>query len=137
MGGKLRQKWREFRAGKPGRRFQERFERNQQARHNKRFHVRALWTALAICLFLIGVVLVFIPGPAVLFFAVSGAILAERSRSMARLLDRTEMMARRVYAWAVAWWKRAPGLARSGVIGLGTLGLGLAGYLAYGILMPD
>jgi len=48
----------------------------------------------------VGIVLAFIPGPAVLFFALSAALLGAQSRWVARRLDAAETAARRFWrAW--------------------------------------
>jgi hypothetical protein len=49
---------------------------------------------LALLSFAIGVVLAFIPGPAVVFFALSATLLATQSLRVARILDRTEVWLR-------------------------------------------
>jgi hypothetical protein len=42
----------------------------------------------------VGVVLVFIPGPAILFFLIAGALLAVQSLGVARALDWSELRGR-------------------------------------------
>lgn len=52
---------------------------------------RALtWLAVVVCL-VIGLILAFIPGPAILFFALAAALTATQSRWLACKLDRTEI----------------------------------------------
>lgn len=106
MGSGIKKKWREFQHGHPGRRFQERYERHRRARQNKPWYSNFLKIALAIALILIGVVLLFMPGPAILFFAVGAALLADHSQAVARPLDWTEVKVRQVLAAAKRWWRR-------------------------------
>jgi len=46
----------------------------------------------------IGIVLAFIPGPAILFFALCAALLGAQSRWVARRLDRAEVSTRKLIA---------------------------------------
>lgn len=137
MIGRLKEKWRKFRQGQPGRRFQERYERKRHANEKRSLYWKVLQVALALGLLLIGVVFVFIPGPAILFFAIGASMLATHSRRLARLLDWTEVKIREVWAWATGWWKRASTAARGAVVGLGTVGVAMLAYLAYVLAMPN
>ena len=137
MVSKLKREWREFRRGQPGRRFQERYERKHRTNEKKGVHWRILQIALAIVLLLVGVVLVFIPGPAILFFAIGGSMLATQSLALARLLDWTEVQLRRVYTGVTGWWKRASTAVRGGVVALGAVGIAMMAYLAYQVLTPN
>jgi len=80
-----------------------------------------------------GVILCLIPGPGVPLLILGAALLAERSRVMAKALDWLELKLRKVIAWAKAWWKQAPLSARFTVILVVTVVLATAGYGAYAI----
>ena len=56
-------------------------------------------------LLLIGIVLMFMPGPAILFFLLAGAVMAEESRTVARFLDWLELRLRQVGRRFLHWWK--------------------------------
>jgi hypothetical protein len=86
----------------PGERFGA-FHREQK---HKPLWVKVLFFALAFVSFGIGVVLAFIPGPAVLFFALAGALLATQSRFVAEKLDKGEVWGRKTFASIRAWWRR-------------------------------
>lgn len=58
--------------------------------------MRPVYLALAAVSFVVGVVLAFVPGPAVVFFALTAALLAAQSTWIARHLDAGEMWLRRV-----------------------------------------
>ncbi|HVW24091.1 MAG TPA: hypothetical protein VHC69_01905 [Polyangiaceae bacterium] len=90
---KIRERWDEFRRAEPGTRFQ-RFHDEQGGKSPP--WVRALYIAVAAASFVVGVVLAFIPGPAVVFFALTAALLAAQSARLARRLDAAEMWLRRV-----------------------------------------
>ena len=91
---KLRARWDEFRRAKPGTRFQ-RFHDEQRGR--QRPWIRAAYIGAAVASLAIGIVLVFIPGPAVVFFALTAALLAAQSASLARRLDSAEVWLRHVF----------------------------------------
>ena len=65
-----------------------------------------LYLAGAIASFAVGVVLVFIPGPAFVFFILSAALLATQSQWVARRLDDLELKIRNAATQARAWWRR-------------------------------
>jgi hypothetical protein len=92
---RLRAHWHEFNHWPAGQRF-TRFYETQQA-------VSSRWTAaltwlLALVALLVGIVLVFIPGPAVVFFAITLALIASRSRWLALRLDAAEVRLRSLWA---------------------------------------
>ena len=78
----------------PGQRFQT-FHGEQQGRPPV---VKAALLGAAIACFAVGVVLVLIPGPAILFFAFGAALLAVQSFWVARMLDATELQIRKTLA---------------------------------------
>jgi hypothetical protein len=99
---KLKATWTALKKHEPGTRF-EAFHREQK---RKPVWVKVLFSGLALVAFAVGVVLAFIPGPAVLFFALSGALLSTQSRWVARALDKGEVWARKTLASLRAWWRR-------------------------------
>ena len=102
MFSKLKATWRALKKHEPGTRF-ETFHRQQK---RKPVWVKVVYFALVFAAFAVGVVLAFIPGPAVVFFAVSGALLSTQSRWVARALDKGEVWGRKVLASIRAWWRR-------------------------------
>ena len=86
--------WHELRAARAGRRFQAFYERNATHRIG---WARGLTLLAALVSFVIGVVLAFIPGPAVVFFALTAALLSTQSRWLARKLDRSELYGHAVW----------------------------------------
>jgi hypothetical protein len=94
MFARARQMWTELRHWPTGRRFQRFHEAH--AAHRTGW-ARCLTCLAAAVSFVIGVILAFIPGPAVVFFAVTCALAATQSRWVARQLDRTEVRARLVW----------------------------------------
>lgn len=90
--------WRALKASKPGKRFQDAHHRQREADKTRSALARWLRPAFAVLALAVGVVLAFIPGPAVVFFALSAALFASESLAIARALDRTEVWLRRVWA---------------------------------------
>jgi len=80
--------WHDLRCSRAGRRFQVFYEAH--ATHRLGW-ARCLTLFAALVSFVIGVVLAFIPGPAVVFFALTAALLSTQSRWLARKLDRSEL----------------------------------------------
>ena len=84
----------------------ERFGAFYREQKDKPFWVKVAFFGLAFVSFGIGVVLAFIPGPAVLFFALTGALLSTQSRFIAEKLDKGEVWGRKALASIRAWWRR-------------------------------
>lgn len=96
--------------------------------------VRLTGLILAALFLVVGIILVFIPGPAVVFFALAGAMLAAESRPVARFLDWSELRIRSGVGWVRRFWAQ---LSTWGRVAVGILlcgcGAGL-GFVAYKIL---
>ena len=86
----------------PGERFGA-FHREQEHRP---VWVKIAFFALAVVAFAVGVVLMFIPGPAVVFFALALALISTQSRFVARALDKGEVRGRKILASLGLWWRR-------------------------------
>jgi hypothetical protein len=94
---RIRAHWIEFKHWPAGERFTRFYE--SQRRVSSRWTTPLIWLAALLAL-AVGVVLVFIPGPAVVFFAVSAALLASQSRWLAAHLDGAEVRLRSLWdAW--------------------------------------
>lgn len=130
----LKSQWQALRRGTPGARFEERYRASRRGANRATLIQRIVRIAIAVVAVAIGLVLVFIPGPAVLFFALAGALLATESLMVARLLDGAEVRVRRLARWALRRWHA---LSLGGRISVATalVGLGVgAGYASYRIL---
>jgi len=89
---RLRKGWRELKQGKPGRRFQERYERSPSARGARKWAT----IGIGVLLVLAGIVFLPLPGPGLVIIFVGALLVAEESLSAARLLDWLELKARRL-----------------------------------------
>ena len=100
----LKQIWREFRQDSAGHRFRKRYHRRRQIvaqRGSTLGRLFALFVAL-LCL-AIAVPLIVLPGPAFVFFAIAGVILAGESRLLATFFDYLEL---RPSHWIQRWQNR-------------------------------
>jgi hypothetical protein len=100
------ERWKALKAAEPGTRFEAAYERQHQKDKERSKLVRWLRPFFAVISFAIGVVLAFIPGPAVVFFALSAALIATQSRPVARFLDRAELWSRHHWTKLRARWRR-------------------------------
>lgn len=130
MSSKPKMRWQALRRGRPGRRFQDRYTASRGADRGN-FWSRLARIGLAALAIAVGIVLVFIPGPAVLFFAIAGALLASESRMVARFMDWNEVWIRKAVTWVARQWARRslPGKITVCVV-TGAMAAGAA-YAAY------
>ena len=134
LGFDFREHWRDLKRGRPGRRFQARYERARQKAHGSGFGKRIVLIAVAIVCLAIGVVLSVMPGPAVLFFFLAGGLLATESRFIARFMDWCEVQLRRAFAWAKRRWRSWGTFGRMVAIVVGVITLALLGFVALRLL---
>ncbi|HVJ14902.1 MAG TPA: hypothetical protein VM686_05655 [Polyangiaceae bacterium] len=102
-----KREWNAFKSLPPGKRFQRRYQQHQRRPESKSVWRRVLWIGGALASFAVGVVLMFIPGPAVVFFGVSAALIANQSRWAARALDWLELRLRALYGQARDLWRES------------------------------
>jgi hypothetical protein len=93
-----------FRGAPPGTRFVKRYERRRKENPNLPRWLRISYVILGIGLLLVGVVFAFIPGPAVLFYALGLGLMANESKWIARRLDASEVWGRRQWNRMKALW---------------------------------
>ena len=91
----------ELKAYAPG----ERFEQFHLAQQHRSRWVHLAYLGAAVLLLPVGVLFAFIPGPAILFFALSAALFATQSLWLARRLDRAELVLRHVWFSLRDWWR--------------------------------
>lgn len=121
MTNAFKREWQAMKEGSPGSRFQARYAAAKLVRQKGgwRHHLfRVVSLLLAATAFIVGVVLAFIPGPAVLFFFIAGGLLAAESKWVARFLDWTELKLRAGWQWGRRRWRQLSGVAKMGLLGL-------------------
>jgi len=128
----LEKSWRVFKDAPPGARFQ-RLYRERKGHGTSRFVV----PAIGILLLAGGVVLLFIPGPGLLFIAFGAALLAQQSRWLARLLDRLEPVLRRLARKGETYWKKAATPVKAAIVSGAALAAAAAIYGAYLVFLRD
>lgn len=129
----LKNEWKKLSRSRPGRRFQNRYARRQKARAKQapspRWRVGRV--TLAMASLVIGLVLIFIPGPAILFFAIGAGLIAAESQRAARFLDWSELRLRAFWGWASWKWGGLTLGGRAGVVCLLFGGAVTCLYLSY------
>lgn len=136
MFASIQRRWKELAGGRPGSRFQRRFENRSHSGRNPGWQ-RVLNIVLALACFVVGVILVFVPGPAILFFIMGGGLLATESLLVASLLDASELRLRKLVRWVRRHWLRLSAVGKTTVGSL--LGCAAAGcaYLSYRVLFAE
>jgi hypothetical protein len=124
---KARETWEEMKHDPPGKRFQRHFHRRQE---KGRREGRGRHYLLVIGLVLVGVVLMFIPGPAVVLFGLAAALLAEDSLRIAKALDWVELRIRELVGWCARTWERA---GTAGRVAIMLVAAGAVSAGAYGV----
>lgn len=105
--------------GRAGRRFQDRYAATRRSRKDtswKQRGRRILRLVIALVMIIIAVILMFIPGPAVVFYFIAGALLAAESLTIARLMDWVEVRLRALWRWGKGHWKDMPRWGQAGLI---------------------
>lgn len=115
----LHKKWHWLPAGQPGHRFRNRYYQHQKSRSGRGIFSMVLRLLLSAGAAAVGFVLVFIPGPAIVFFLIAGALLAADWLPVARLLDWAEVRGRRIWKRAHALWRKLSLPARIGLVAAG------------------
>lgn len=122
----LKKNWRTFKRGTPGKRFQSAYENARRHRKDTPLWFRILRLGLALVALALGVVFAVIPGPAFVFFAIGGVLLATESRRVSIALDWLELRLRELGRWARKRWD---GLALFGRIVVVTMGVMIGAML--------
>ena len=131
MIGKFKKDWREFREGKPGERFKDRYNRRQQAPGH---------AAKRILLVLLGSVIALgslftapLPGPGFVTVFLGLAILAGEFLPAARFLDWSEVRLRQLWRITLNVWRTGP-LGKATVVVVAAILAAAVLYVAYRLL---
>lgn len=128
MQASISKKWHALSSGTPGRRFKDRYYREHRRSKKVNFAQRALRFVIAGVAVAIGVLLSVIPGPAIPFFVLAGALLASDFLWMAKVLDWAEVRLRKLSARGKRFWNRLP---TAGKVMLVILGMGFSAAMTY------
>jgi len=91
----LKKDWKIVRENRPGNRFQARYRYREYQSPSSRLK-RVLKMIIGIALIPLGILLWFVPGPGWLLIFIGLTLLAGRSKTLSRLLDRTELFVRKI-----------------------------------------
>lgn len=111
----INSRWRQFKNSSPGTRFQKFHDEYRKTKWGRAWWTRALIITVCLILFVVGVFFMFVPGPAVVFYAIAGALGATQSRWMARNLDWLEVKLRPYAKRLAQRWKKLPDGLRAGL----------------------
>lgn len=132
MTGKLKRRWRELKAGEPGRRFQDEYRRRHERGAHRGRRIALLGAGAA--LILAGLFFLPAPGPGTVILVLGAGLMAEESRAAARALDWVELRVRGAAEWSLDAWRRAGMPAKAAIVLLTAAVAGGAGFLAYRVL---
>jgi hypothetical protein len=110
---RMKEEWRRVRGDAPGRRFLNHHDRAKSHRTLWKVAARSFFGGLLI---VVGVILWFIPGPGWPLVIIGLALWAGVSARASRLLDSSEVQARRAWQKVKNAWKRSPTWAKAAVI---------------------
>lgn len=131
----IRQRWRQLQLGRPGRRFQDWYERARVARHRPGALARIALLLLALVCLAIGLFLVVFPGPAIPFLMIAGGLLALESKPIARLMDWVELRLRAIWKWGWKRWCQLPFWSQIVLFAVGACLSAATAYVAYRIFL--
>jgi hypothetical protein len=134
MWEKFKQTWRRLKAANPGQRFQQEFRRRHGAGRSP--IQKALLIVGGLLLMAAGFLLLFIPGPGLVFLFAGGFLIAQQSLVAARALDWSEVRLRKLLAWSLRAWRRSSITLKLlfvvvAVVVVGAVGLGVFKFLDY------
>ena len=124
----LKESWHELKDGEPGRRFVDHFERRQE-RSRSRWK-RVVLIVLGVALLFAGLFMMVAPGPGILGILLGGGLIAQESRTAARVMDWLEVQARKVADPAKRAWDRSSDPIRVALVAVSLL---FAAGAAYGM----
>lgn len=126
---RLKESWGRLRSEPAG----ERFQRSYERRHEEGVSAARRWgtIALGVAVLAAGIFFLPAPGPGMVIVAVGAGLIAQESSHAARLLDRAELLVRRVLGWGRDVYRRAPPVGRVLLIALGVAVAAGAAYGAY------
>lgn len=99
----LKKRWRDFKQGEPGKRFQDRYFRRRRTPRSQFWKVALLGGGTLIMA--VGLVMLVAPGPGILVLVLGASFVAQESYFAAQLLDRAEIFGRNCAAWGLRQWR--------------------------------
>jgi hypothetical protein len=134
---RLKKQWCDLKNGRPGHRFEDRYEANKKGRSDESALRQWLQPALGIMLFAAGIFFCIFPGPGLPLLLPGAMLLAERSQRMSRALDWSELKVRSVIRRWKGWWREASLAAKNGVVVMAAAVIAAAGYGAWQVVFGN
>jgi hypothetical protein len=131
---RIRESWDLLRASLPGHRFQDRYYRRHRGSHLPLNVWSILNIALGALVVLVGLFFMAAPGPGFLVALLGLALLSSELLPVARLLDRAEVVGRKLGRELLDLWFLASPAVRVALIVLALAVLGALGYGTYYLL---
>jgi uncharacterized protein (TIGR02611 family) len=128
----LKQRWESLKSGKPGKRFQDEYDKRNDENTSRARKIGMLVAGAAVLV--AGIILMPAPGPGILIVAIGAAMLSQESKLAARILDGAEVKGRALIQWALGVWKAAPMAGKIAIAVVALLLTAGALYLAYRIM---
>lgn len=104
----IKEHWHQFKASKPGYRFQDSYHRRRQSGQKLSSFRRILNITVGSALVIFSAFFGWMPGPGVLTFFIGLALIAGELLPIARFLDWAEVRLRKLARWARDIWTRSP-----------------------------
>ncbi len=123
--------WEDFKKGKPGHRFQDRYERRRRATKGRFNWSRVVNIVLGLALLAVGLIMMPAPGPGAIIVLPGLALLGSEFLFLAKALDWAEPRVRAVISACLKIWKRMPVWARVLLVILGAAAGGAGAYFAW------
>lgn len=90
----LKRHWTQFKRSRPGRRFQDHYDRKSGSRGGALWRCGVIAGGALLCL--VGLFFMAVPGPGIPILALGAVLIAQQSEGTARLLDRSELALRKM-----------------------------------------
>lgn len=101
----FKETWNKIQQDPPGKRFRRQYRRRQAARES--IVNQLLFIGIGLVCILVGVAMLFTPGPGIFFIFLGWGLIAQESLWLAILLDKFEIYLRKWVDWGEAIWKAA------------------------------
>jgi uncharacterized protein (TIGR02611 family) len=128
----LKQSWRDFVQAPSGKRFQQRFEKQQRSQQT--IWRKALLIGGGMLVMAIGLFFIIAPGPGLLVIFIGAGLIAQQSLLAARALDWSELQSRKLADWASGVWRHVPLTVKIVLMLFAMFVTGAASYAAYTFL---
>lgn len=125
----LKRYWKELKRGTPGKRFQQQYKKSHESGGNPLR--KALFLGSGALVITAGIFFLPAPGPGWAIIFIGGGLMAQESKTAAKVLDWTELRIRAVVEWGLGIWKRASTPVRAGIVTMALILAGGAVFVAY------